>query len=335
MFSTFTTALSGQKQTKLSPNVKAFTQDWESDVKNQLLVTKTALLRCSREERPFLKEKAKTLNDLLNLLQGKTSVKSTNLREEMETLKTQLQHMKSDYEKTGASYALHKRLNNDLEIELNRQFKLTNDAMREKEVLLRKIQRMKELYKQRLDNSLAAKGGKIKTTSVPSMQQAAYQTLAATLSDQEKIIHTLREDLCEAEAKLSASHHTIQSMKELHSHRLETSVNIGTTTAGVPSMQKAAFETLTKTLNNQRRIITKLMDDQIEAEMKLHQDRVSFQTKEEELQKQVQTLKQKLESQKIVATRRPNIFVQVFQRLSRWFFSSQSIGSMCRWILTI
>lgn len=403
MFSNFmpTRRLSAKKQTKPLPNVKTFTQEWEKDIREHLAVTKTALMCCSQEERAFYKEKAKVLNDVLHLLQGKTPVKKTNLREETESLKMQLQHVTSDYEKTSANYTFHKTLNTDLKIQLNRQFKSTNDAVKENKVLRRKVQSMKDMYSQRLKNSLPAKDLKRKKTGVPSLQRAAYQTLAATLGDQREMIQKLRDNLSKAERKLSISRHEIESMKDWYTHRLEDSAplkdvmrktarvpslqqaarnTLATTmsnqrrimsefrdnlskaqrkmnisshelqnmkdlyrqrlencrpvkcflaTTGVPSLQWAAYQTLTATLSNQRRVIAKLRDDLSEAERNLWGASESFKIKEHELQKKVQTMMEKQESQTAVA-KRPNTIILGFTRLCRWLRNSQTIGTM--WI---
>lgn len=279
-----TKRLSLKKPSKPTSNVKTFTQDWEKDVRDQLTVTKTALLCCNQEERAFYKEKAKTLNDVLHLLQGKTPVKKNNLREETESLKTQLQQVTSDYEKTSANYTLHKTLNTDLKIQLNRQFKSTNDAVKENKVLRRKVQSMKDMYSQRLKNSLPVKDVKRKKSGVPSLQRAAYQTLAATLSDQRQMIQKLRDNLSEAERKLSISRHEIESMKDWYSHRLEDSVpvkDITMMTARVPSLQQAACSTLATTLSNQRQIMSELRDNLSEAQRKLNISRHEFQNMED------------------------------------------------------
>lgn len=408
MFSYFfpTTALASRKETKLPPNVQAFTQEWEKDVRNQLTATKSALLCCRKEERQTYKEKAKTLNDVLHLLQGKPSLASTDLRKEIESSQMQLQKMTSDYKKTKANYTLQKKINTDLKIQLNQQFEATNDAADENRILCLKIESMMELYRQRLDNSVAVKNAK--KTKVLSLQQAAYRAIAANLSDQRKIITKLRDYLSEADRKLSARHQEIESMKELYSQRLENSLPFkGATmetarvpslqqsacntladalsnhrrdmtesrenfskvemklnisecqfqnmkalysqrlknclpgkdfmmkTTGVPSLLQAAYQTLAATMSDQRKIITMLRDKLSEAELKLQQDRVTFKIKEEELQKQVQALMERLESQKNMVIRRPNIFILVIQQLYRWFSFCQSIRRMCTGIRMI
>lgn len=410
MFSSFmpTRRLSAKKQTKPASYVKTFTQDWEKDVRDQLAVTKTALMCCSQEERAFYKEKAKMLNDVLHLLQGKTPVKKNNLREESESLKMQLQQVTSDYEKTSTNYTLHKTLNTDLKIQLNRQFKSTNDAVKENKVLRRKVQSMKDMYSQRLKNSLPVKDVKRKKTGVPSLQRAAYQTLAATLSDQRQMIKKLRDNLSEAERKLSVSRHEIESIKDWYSHRLEGSApvkdaamktvrvpslqlaarnTLATTlsnqrqmmnefrdnlseaqrklnischkfqnmkdlysqrlenchpvkyflakTTRVQSLQRAAYQTLATTLDDQRKMIAKLRGDLREAERNLQQARESFLIKEHELQKKVQTMMEKLESQNAVYARRPNAVILGFARLYRCLCDSPTVGTMWIWMLTM
>lgn len=280
MFSYFfpTTTLASRKETKLAPNVQAFTQDWEKDVRNQLTATKSALLCCRKEERQIYKEKAKTLNDVLHLLQGQPSLASTNLRKEMESSQMQLQKMTSDYRKTKANYTLQKKINTDLKIQLNRQFEATNEAADENRVLCLKVESMMELYRQRLDNSAAVKYAK--TTTVLSLQQAAYQAIAAKLSDQRKIITKLRDYLSEADRKLSARHQEIESMKELYSHRLGNSLpfkGVTMKTAGVPSLQQSACNTLADTLSNHRRVITESRDNFSKVEMKLNISECKFQ----------------------------------------------------------
>lgn len=334
MFSTFmpTRRLSMKKQSKSASNVKNFTQDWEKDVRDQLAVAKTALMCCSQEERAFYKEKAKTLNNVLHLLQGKTPVKKHSVREETESLKTQLQQVTSDYEKTSANYTLHKTLNTDLKIQLNRQFKSTNDAVTENKVLRRKVQSMKDMYSQRLKNSLPVEDGKRKKAGVPSLQQAAYQTLTATLSDQKHMITKLRDNLSQAEKKLSISHHEIERMKDWYSHRLEDSASVKDATmktARVPSLQQAACNALATTLSNQRQMIAKLRDNLSEAERNLQQARESFKIKEQELEKKVQTMMEMLESQN---TRRPNAVSLVFARVYRWLCKSETVGTMWIWL---
>lgn len=408
MFSSFmpTRLLSAKKQTKLESNVKTFTQDWEKDVRDQLTVTKTALMCCNQEERAFYKEKAKTLNNVLHLLQGKTPVKKNNLREETESLKTQLRQVTSNYEKTSANYTLHKTLNTDLKIQLNRQFKSTNDAVKENKVLRRKVQSMKDMYSQRLKNSLPLKDVKRKKTGVSSLQRAAYQALAATLSDQRQMIKKLRDNLNQAERKLSINRHEIESMKDWYSHKLEDSApgkdvmmktarvlqqaacdTLATTlsnqrqimtefrdnlseaqrklnisclefqnmkdlysqrlenccpgkyflvkTTGVPSLQRAAYQTLSATLSDQRKMIAKLRDNLREAERNFQKAKESFLIKEQELQKKVQTMMEKLESQNAVDARRPNAVILVFARLYRWLCNHQTIGTVWIWMLTM
>lgn len=407
MFSTFmpTRRLSAKKQSKPTSNVKTFNQDWEKDVRDQLAVTKTALMCCSQEERAFYKEKAKTLNDVLHLLQGKTPVKKNNVREETESLKTQLQQVTSDYEKTSANYTLHKTLNTDLKIQLDRQFKSTNDAVKENKVLQRKVQSMKDMYSERLKNSLSVKDGKRKKTGVPSLQRAAYQTLAATLSDQRQMIKKLRDNLSEAEKKLSISRHEIEIMKDWFNHRWEDSGSVkdvmmktarvpslrqaacntlATTlsnqrqimtefrdnlteaqrklnisrnefqnmknlysqrlencspvpqflkkTIRVPSLQRAAYQTLEATLSDQRKIMAKLRDNLSEAERNLQQARGSFKRKEQKLQKKLQTMMERLESQNAVDPGRTNAVVLAFTRLYRWLSNSQTMGTVWIWL---
>lgn len=407
MFSTFmpTRRLSMKKQSKSTSNVKTFTQDWEKDVRDQLAVTKTALMCCSQEERAFYKEKAKTLNDVLHVLQGKTPMKKNNLRDETESLKTQLQQVTSDYEKTSANYTLHKTLNTDLKIQLDRQFKSTNDAVKENKVLQRKVQSMKDMYSERLKNSLSAKDGKRKKTGVPSLQRAAYQTLAATLSDQRQVIKKLRDNLSEAEKKLSISRHEIERMKDWYNHRWEDSGSVkdvttktarvpslrqaacntlATTlsnqrqimtefrdnlteaqrklnisrnefqnmknlysqrlencspvqqflknTTRVPSLQRAAYQTLEATLSDQRKIMAKLRDNLSEAERNLQQARGSFKRKEQKLQKKLQTMMERLESQNAVDSGRPSAVVLAFARLYRWLSNSQTMGTVWVWL---
>lgn len=265
MFSNFMpTRLSAKKQTKPLPNVKTFTQEWEKDIREHLAVTKTALMCCSQEERAFYKEKAKLLNNVLYLLQGKTRLKKINLSKETESLNMQLQHVTSDYEKTSANYTFHKTLNRDLKIQLNRQFKSTNDAVKENKVLQRKVQSMKDMYCQRLKNSLPAENLKRKKTGVPSLQSAAYQTLAATLGNQREMIQKLKDNLSEAERKLSISRHENESMKDWYTHRLEDSAplkDVISKTARVPSLQQDARNTLTTTMSNQRQIMSEFRDN--------------------------------------------------------------------------
>lgn len=267
-----TRRLPEKKQTKLQSGVKNFTQEWEKDIRHQLTVTKTALLCCRQEERAFYKEKAKTLNNVLHLLQDKTPAKKSNLREETESLKTQLQQVTRDYEKTSANYTLHKTLNTDLKIQLHRQFKSTNDAVKENKALRCKVQSMRDLYSQRLKNSLVVKDVKRKKTGVPSLQRAAYQTLAATLSDQRQMIQKLRDNLSEAERKLSVSRHEIERMKDRYSHRWEDSERDKDVmkTARGPSPQQATSSTLAATLNNQRQIMTKFWDNLSKAQRKMN-----------------------------------------------------------------
>lgn len=400
-----TKRLSTKKQTKLESNVKTFTQDWERDVRDQLTVTKTALLCCSQEERAFYKEKAKTLNNVLYLLQGKTPLKKTCFKDDSESLKTQLQQVISDYEKTSTNYTLHKTLNTDLKIQLNRQFKTTNDAVKENKVLRRKVQSMKDMYTQRLNNSLPVKDVKRKKTGVQSLQRAAYQTLAATLSNQKQMINKLRDNLSEAERKLSISRQEIESMKDWYSHRLEDSAfvndvtmkttrvpslqqaacntlaitlstqrqimtkfednlseaqrklnisshelqnikdvysqrlkncrpveNFLTKSTRVPSLQRAAYQTLAATLSDQRNVIAKLRGNLSQAERNLQQAKESFLIKEQVLQRKVQTMTEMLERQN---TQRPNAVTQVFARLYRWLSSHQTNGTMWIWILTM
>lgn len=340
MFSTFypTKRLLVKKQTKLSSDIKTFTQDWERDVTNQLTVTKTALMSCSREERAFYKQKATTLNNVLYLLQGKTPLKKSNSREEIELLKTQLQQVRSDYEKINTNYTLHKTLNADLKIQLNRQFKTTNDLTKENEVLRGEVQNMKDMYSQRLKNCLPVEDLERKKTGVQSLQQATYQTLAATVSNQRQIIQNLRDNLSEAERTLSIRRQEIESMKDRYSHRLENSafikdVNIKTT--GVPSLQQAAYQTLVATLRDQRNDIAKLRDNLSEAERNLQQAKESFLIKEQELQRKLQTNAEMLESQNAVDARRPNAVIRVLARLYRWLSNHQIIGTMWVWMLTM
>lgn len=324
---------SAKKQTK---PMKTFAQEWEKDIRERLTVTKTALVCCRQEERAFYKEKAIILNDVLHFLQGKSPVKKTNLREETEALKMQLQHVASDYEKTNANYKFQKKLTTDLKIQLNRQFNSTNDAVKENKVLLRKVQSMKDMDNQRLKNSLPVKDLKRMETEVPSLQQAAYQTLAATLVNQRETIQKLREHLSQAERKLSTSRREIESMKDWHTHRLENSVPVkhAMATTGVPSLQQAAYQTLAATLSDQRRMNVQLRDNLSEAERNLQQARESFKIKEHELQKKVQTMMQKLESQN-AAAKRPNAVVLRFTRLCRWLRNSLTNGTRWIWMATM
>lgn len=275
MFSNFmpTRRLSAKKQTKPLPNVKTFTQEWEKDIREHLAVTKTALVCCSQEERAFYKEKTKLLNNVLYLLQGKTPLKKINLSKETESLKMQLQHVTSDYEKTSANCKFHKTLNRDLKIQLNRQFKSTNDAVKENKVLRHEVQSMKDMYCQRLKNSLPAEDLKRKKTEVPSLQSAAYKTLAATLANQREMIQKLRDNLSEAERKLSISRHENERMKDWYTHRLEDSAplkDVISKTARVPSLQQDARNTLATTTSNQRQITSEFTDNLSKAQRKMN-----------------------------------------------------------------
>lgn len=280
MFSPFMTIkkLPVERETRHIPNVKTFTENWVKDIKHQLTVTNTALLCCNRDERRFHKEKAKTLNDVLHLLQGNRHVKKSKQGEEVESLKMQLQQVSSDYEKANADCTLHKMLNADLKMQLNRQFKSTNHAMKKNMVLRSKVQSMSDMY---------------------SRESESYQ------NDPGQMITQLKDLLCDAERKLSFGHHKSECMKELFSHRLMNCLpvkDVSMKTPRVLSLQQAAYKTLTATLSDQGQMITELRDHLSEAERKHEQARECFLMKEQELKEIAKTLKEKLEGQKTMDT---------------------------------
>lgn len=329
MFTTYspTRRLLAKSQTKHAPNVKEYTQDWEKDVTNELAVTKTALQCCSQDERHYYKEKTKTLDEVLHRLTGKKAAEKKNhQREEMESLKTQLQQVTSDNEKKDADYTLHKTLNADLKIQLSRQFKSTNDAVAEIKALRGKVESLTDLYNQRLKNCLPVKDVNVKTPGVTSLQHATYRSVAATLNDQRQIMTEYRINLDEAERKLSVSQQSFLNMKDMYSQRLENCrlvKDVQAKTAGVPSLQQAAYQSIADTLSIQRQLISQLRDNLNEAETKLQQARESFLIKEQELQNKIQALEEKVERQKSVDTRRTNVFILCFRQLCRWFCSIQ------------
>lgn len=333
MFTTYspTRRLLAKSQTKHAPNVKEYTQDWEKDVTNELAVTKTALQCCSQDERRYYKEKTKTLDEVLHRLKGKKAEeKKNNQREEMESLKMQLQEVTSDYEKKDADYTLHKTLNADLKIQLSRQFKSTNDAVTEIKALRGKVQSMTDLYNQRLNNSLPVKDVNTKTSGVASLQQATYRSVAAALSDQRQIMTEFRIKMDEAERKLNVSQQTFLNMKDAYCRRLENCRlvrDVQAKAAGVPSLQQAAYQITADTLSIQRQLISQLRDNLNEAETKLQQATQSFLIKERELQNKIQALEEKMERQKSVDTRRTNVFILCFRQLCRWVCSIQRTGA--------
>lgn len=188
-----------QQLCKHVPTMQDFIQSWELGVHHQLTASKNALRDCSPAEKAFYKDKVNTLSDVLSHLQGRGEVRMEDraLRDQNTNLKLALQMVTSGSKRMAANYRVQRKLNKDLNIQLNKQVQSAFKERQENKMLLHQMKAMRISCRDPHDAEKEWVG-------FPSSRKPTVDMLTTRLINQTETIAKLKVNLREVERKLDA-----------------------------------------------------------------------------------------------------------------------------------
>lgn len=193
---------------KPAPTMQDFIQSWEAGLHNQLTASRTALRDCNPAEEPFYQDKVDTLIDALSHLQGRGAVRMEDkaLRDQNTHLEMVLQKARRGCKKMAASYRVQRKVNKDLNVQLNQQIQSTHKERQENKMLLHQMKTMEISCSHRLDEwvSDSDEEEEEEWAGLPRLQKPTFDMMTTRLIKQTEAIAKLKVNLREVERKLGA-----------------------------------------------------------------------------------------------------------------------------------